>query len=291
MFKYSIFFLLTVITTSVNCMYLIQNDDCLSCLNEQIGIVHKWDLKKSKSCLRNLASTNRAFHTYYFQIKTRQKLVKLFAIHNKISDCDCAKNFGFTTISKKIESLFGTSPKYTVCFQQHHLQNPWYINATNSFPLVQEPQTLLHRTIEFLDFNRFKMLLAAKINLHNAQCENILRLALRRYCCASEPKDAYLLFNMIILLLDCKCDPDVKIPTHMKQETTALACASSKGDQKLARLLLEHGANPYETVIIEDMLVNCFGLEQEKPKGWLSAMYKDTQNNSFTRKNAHKGNT
>jgi hypothetical protein len=273
-------------------MRLIQkNDVCLSCLNEQIGIVHKWDLKKSKSCLRYLACTNKAFHGYYFQTKTRQKLVKLFAIHNKISDCDCAKKFGFTTISKKIERLFGIPPKYTLCLTESQLREPWYLNATNSFPGAQEQQTLLHRTIEFLDLQKFETLLAVNIDLRNPRCENVLRLALRRYCCASEPKEADLFFNMIAVLLACKFDPDVKIPTHMGQETTTLAWASSKGDCKMARLLLIYEANPYETIIIENMLVNCFGLEQGKPKGWLSAMYKANQNNSLIPKNKHKGNT
>ena len=262
------------ITFVVNGMELIQKDrDCLYYLTVQLGSINKWNIEKTKRTIKNFACANKAFYAYYKQEKTGQEIVKNFALHNSISDCDCAKLFGYKTIAHKIEKLFGSPPYYILSFQASDLHDRWYLNATNSFDVVPDPQTLLHRSIEFMDLTRIKILFEANINFHNRTCEHVLSLALRRYFCSQNNRDACCFFSIIVYLLEKHCDPDIKIP-EVKSQTTGLMYAASKGDQKIAHLLLEYGANPYEIYISEDdKMLNCFDMEQGQPKGWLKELY------------------
>lgn len=265
---------LATITIFINSMDTIEkNEDVLIELTKQIATVNEWNLKNTSHCLRSLALARKALHSHYTQESTGKKNVKMMAIATNVSYYDCAKTLGYKNIANKITTLF-SSPHLPL--KEQDLLDRWYLNATNSFYGIPMPLTLLHEAIEFTNQSRLQMLLTArKINLHNPQCENLLRLALRRYCCASQPEDVYFFFNTIIILLENKFNPDTKIPTHMKQEATGLAWASSKGDEKLANLLLSYNANPYETIVLKDSLVNCFDLEQGKPKGWLTTLYKE----------------
>jgi hypothetical protein len=262
--------------TVANAMERIQkNQECLFSLTQQLLVVHQWDIKKIKPCLKNLLCVDKALRAYYIQEKTGKQMVRLLSLHNNISEYDCAKMLGYKTIAQKIEHFFGTPPDYNMKFCLQDIKKSWYLNATSSFPAVGTPQTLLHQAIEFINLEKVQTVLAAGIALMQPHCENPLQLAFRRYFCAHGNKEKTFIFSIVALLLEKKLIPDDVCIAVEKQSTTPLMKAVMIGDQKMARLLLEYRANPYETIVQENFVVNCFGMEQGQPKGWLVTMYKE----------------
>ncbi len=268
---------------------LLSNTEVFSSITEQLCIINKWSPKKIKHHVKNLACCSKFLHLHYMAENTAKEIIRKTGLHKNKDDLTIAKLFCHKIIIDKIENLFGKPPKYTLNFCPDDLKDGWYLNATTSFPLVEpEQQTLLLRAIEFIDINKITMLINAKINLRSNRCENPLRLAFRRYFCGNNPQEKSDLFCIITLLLENNLDPDITI--NMKQkEITPLMQAGLTGNQKLAGLLMQYGANPYETIICQDekdsknkILVNCFELEQSVTfpflaKGWLKTMYNEIQ--------------
>lgn len=276
------YLLILVITMPfVRAMERVQKDqDCLFHLNQQLAMVYQWNIQKIKPTLKNFSWVNRDLRTYYTQEKTGQQIIRMLALHNNISDFDCAKLLGHKIIAQKIEQFFGTPPHYNLNFCLNDLKKSWYLNVTSSFSVVEVPQTLLHRAIEFIDLEKVQTVLAAGIVLLHPQCENPLQLVLRRYFCAHDHKEKARFFSIAELLLEEKLKSDEVRVSMEKQSITPLMKAVACGDQKLTRLLLEYGASPYEAIIKEGFLVNCFGMERGQPKGWLMAMHKEIQSQS-----------
>jgi hypothetical protein len=261
--------------------------EILLSITEQLCITNNWNTHKIKFDTHSLVLTNKALHAYYAAENTSKEIIRKIGLHTNRDDLTIAKLLCRTIIADKIENLFGKPPKYALNFCHNDLNDRWYLNTTSTFPGVEpEQQTLLLRAIEFIDISKVMMLLnAKKMDLQSNRCENPLRLSLRRYFCANEQQEKTDLFSIVTLLLEKKFDPDVII-TMKQREITPLMQTALTGDQKLARLLMEYGANPYETIIVHqdekdsknNVLINCFQLEQSVTfpfitKGWLKTMH------------------
>jgi ankyrin repeat protein len=258
-------FSLALTSTAIQSMEptVFHNHDILHHITEQICNAHILHAKKD---IISLAKANKTLFEYYSREKTQQSIVRQIALHKNLSDSAIAQYFRYTQIRIKINRLFN---KINLGLTQADLQDSWYLNST--IPSANfnegEQETLLLRAIRQFNITTVKQLIIAGIDCNFTRNNNPFFFINNYYIEQQVSEDKrQVLFDIIELLLKKNVHPDCRIKTY---HSTLLHLASSSNDQRLARLLLQYGADPYLTWNRND---NAFELECGEPKGWLTAM-------------------
>lgn len=286
----------------------------LGCITQEILTLSTANLKEYRTNIRELSRTNSILHNYYTSEKIGQNIIRTMAIHHNESDLYMAGLFGYQQIRTKIFDLMYKCKDENTNFTQEDLQDAWYLNSTYSAiegPNKKLRTLLLTAIIENMDAKKTRDLIAAGADCNNNRCINPIvfltgqNIDINNYKLLSETAQKKY-FAIISLLLEKKMDPDAR---HQATLPTLLHRAVCNGDQVFARLLLQHGANPYKLSInlyncpsksfkfiqnhcrkysIDSLYtknnnekkpwkLNAFLLETGEPKGWLKTMYDETK--------------
>ena len=228
-----------------------------------------------KNNIKSFARTNKTLYDYYAREKTQQSIVRQVALYKNLSDSMVARHFGYTTIENTIDYLF-TKINSEIELTQKDLRDHWYLNSTIPCAHLDEgaQETLLLHAIKSHKFPAAKQLITAGIDCHSTRSVNPFSTFTNCYynygkCTLDVEK---LFCDIIELLIKEKYHPDHRIKAI---NGTLLHIAASRKQKQLTRLLLKYGANPYIICYKED----AFAFERGKPKGWLTTMVNEINNN------------
>lgn len=273
-------FSLLITSTALQSMELtvLHNHDILSHITSQICNVHNWDAKKIKRTIQTLAKTDKTLYTYYTHEKTQQNIVRQVALHKKLSDSMIARYFDYVTIMNNINALFSKLSITPEKLTQEDLLDKWYLNSTIPCGHFNEgdQETLLLQAIRKFGIITAQQLITAGIDCNFTRNNNPFFFINHYYSQTdielqlSEDK-RQIFFDIIELLLKKNLHPDTRFCIT---NDTLLHQASFRNDQRLARLLLQYGADPYLTCDDND---NAFTVETGSPRGWLTAIVNEIE--------------
>lgn len=254
-------------------------------ISTQICDSNRWDPSCIKKDIKNLCLTSKAFNLCYSNEKQSKTIIRNVALKNEASDAYIAAEFGLQTIASKIKSLFYIITQDNASFSTHELKDQWYLNATCDVPyafqvgqvtmLLSSHETLLLTAIKKLNSDKVKTVINAGISCNNPRCANPLALMANLNYCSLPEKKRRRFYAIVRLLLENNIHPDSR--NNSITDLTLLHQAASNNNQRFARTLLRHGANPRLIVYITDSKKreyqkDAFGLEKGEPKGWLQTL-------------------
>lgn len=250
--------------------------------------------KGKKELFHNLSLVNKTFCDYYTNENIQQRIIDNFGNQRDLSTLTIAKNLCFPKIGKKIIDLHKKASNKDMEFSEADLaeSNAWYLNS-----IIDENMAFSHY---------FCLLTSAIWNTEVKKAETIINNP--AFSCKTLPLQCVIrtrqnteddqkltnLFNIFKILLT-RVSPDHR---YSARGYTALMLAAQTNEKEIARLLLEHGANPFLLWITSssgknyshyDMydhmkripnhsgLHNAFTLERRNPQGWLMDMYNEIQ--------------
>ncbi len=269
-----LFFSLLLTSTALQSMELVLSyTEPFNCITEQICNINQCHITRTRKDIAAFSKTNKTLYTYYNLEKTKQNIVRQMAIYKNMSDRSIADFFRYKTIAGKIDTIF-TKINKDQELTENDVQDSWYLNSTTmNYP---NDSTLLLDAIKKREFTKAKLLITAGINCNNARCsENPLVLITTQCCEDAEALQKEDCLDIIKLLLENKIHPDSR--KEGCYSPTLLHIAVGSKNKNVARLALEHGANPHLKWIASD----AFEIEElfNKQDHWLAGLIYEIEKN------------
>lgn len=196
--------------------------------------------------IKNFSVVNRQLHGYFYNTEIRKSIVRNIALCRCVSDLEVANKLAYPEITYKINNLFWVA--LNSLLSTNDLADKWYLDATakKNYTRDRPLQTLICATTLTLHKENTQMLIKAGCDLTSDRCPNPLAVLVGSKLTANyktlHPEIRANHFALLQLFLDAKIDPDSR---YNISSLTYLHRAVNNGDKKRARLLLQHGADPY----------------------------------------------
>jgi hypothetical protein len=272
------------------------NGDLIPKITEYLCVKHTYDPFTLKKDIRALSDTNKFLHDYYAQEKVKQNIIRNCSQYRKSSDKDISLNLNCRAIEQKIDYYIDIVRDTEKQFTEQDLKEPWYLNLTTAhkinlvFALSHtKPQSLLYVAIDTNNEEKALQIInhGKELNLNNDHKNILLRIVELRDQLLNGNYTTVVIFNFrqepdhgarqkLFLIAQQLLQKNILVNECKKDYPhTALMSAVANEDKQLARLLLEHGADPYTMHynFYTDLSFNAFTAYMcQAHKEWLQEM-------------------
>jgi ankyrin repeat protein len=242
-------------------------NDLITQITEYLCVKHTYSPLTLKKDIRALSDTNKFLHDYYAQETVKQNIIRNCSQYRKSSDRSIACNLNCRAIEQKIEHFIDIVCDTEKQFTEQDLKESWYLNLTTNYKIdlvfnrsLITNQSLLYIAIDNNNEKKAQQIIdhAKELNLNDDHKSILLCIAELRDKLGNESYVSFDIFNLrkepdyeacqrLFLIAEQLLQKNILVDECKKDyQHTALMYAVEKEDKKLARLLLEHGANPYE---------------------------------------------